>query len=324
MRPVPLPDVSIVLCTSGRRAPALARCLQSLSRLRGVSTELIVVENRRRQMLQPVLVPRVPTRFVHEPRRGLDVARNRGAAEAKAPIVAFIDDDCEASPDWLKHIVAAFADPAVACVTGRVLPANIALETAKWFEARFSFDRGEQSRCFRRGDHLPWFPTHPYQLGTGCNMAVRRDVLHQVGGFDPALDMGTFVGGGGDLDLFRRVLLAGHTAAYAPTAVIRHHHRADRAALGYQFFGYGATVTALATKSILTGDGGRWQSAKFVKFYFSNELQQVRARLRGSAHVTVPVRMLACEMAGHLWGPVGYLLGVAHPNRRRRGRFRRP
>src|SRR3954468_3831259 len=115
------PQVSIVVCTSGRRPAALARCLQSLSRLRGVRAELIVVENRRRQLMQPILVPALPTRFVHEARQGLDIARNRGVAEATADIVVFIDDDCEATPDWLRHVVIAFADRAVACVTGRVL-----------------------------------------------------------------------------------------------------------------------------------------------------------------------------------------------------------
>src|SRR5205823_144732 len=150
--------------------------------------------------------------------------RNRGAAEARSPIVAFIDDDCEASPEWALHLVEAFRDPTVGCVTGRVVPSNPEQPTAQCFEARFSFDRGQHRDRFHRDDQRPWYPVHPWQLGTGCNMAFRRDVLEQLGGFDPALDMGSYVGGGGDLDVFRRLLDDGEIAVYEPSAVVRHHH----------------------------------------------------------------------------------------------------
>jgi glycosyltransferase involved in cell wall biosynthesis len=325
-RPTPL--ISIVLCTSGRRPAALARCLRSLSQLDGVSSELILVDNEPVQQIHALVLPGLENRVVHEPRRGLDVARNGGAAAARGRIVAFIDDDCQATHDWLIHIAQAFTDPSVALVTGRVLPANLHLDTAQWFEARFSFDRGNRPRRFQRGDCLPWFPLHPWQLGTGCNMAVRRDVLARIGWFDPSLDMGSLVGGGGDLDLFRRILDAGETAVYEPRALIRHYHRVDRASLGRQFFGYGATVTALAVKGLMTRQWQRRETLSFVRWYLRDEWRRLRSRWHGDGE-PVPLRMFACEMAGHAWGPIGYLAGrarsgkVATPGRSRASFARR-
>lgn len=313
------PRVSVVLCTSGRRPAALDRCLRSLSRIDGVPVELVLVDNSPRRSVTSAALADRTVRVVHEPRRGLDLARNHGVSLARAPIVAFIDDDCEVTPDWLVHIVGAFDDPAVGCVTGRVMPGNPAVPTAQWFEARFSFDRGERGERFHRDDDRPYLSVHPWQLGTGCNMAFRTRVLLRLGGFDPALDMGSLVGGGGDLDMFRRLLESGATAVYEPRALVYHHHRADRVALGHQFFGYGASVTALATKALLTGRGRRRRTLGFLRAYLIDEWGRVRRRM-GNSGEPVPVRMFACEIAGHAWGPIGYLIGCA----RHGGRPREP
>ena len=52
------------------------------------------------------------------------------------------------------------------------------------------------------------------QFGTGANMSYRRAIFSEIGYFDPALDVGTATQGGGDLDMFFRVLKAGHTLVY--------------------------------------------------------------------------------------------------------------
>jgi len=302
------PDVTVVLCTSGRRPESLVRCIGSLGQLTGPTIEIIVVDNGRHPSLRDLEVPR-SIRVIHEPRRGLDIARNRGVAEAKAPIVAFIDDDCEATPEWTERLVTAFTDPDVACVTGRVVTANPELASAQYFDARFTFDRGEAPDRFAGSDERPWYPAHPWKLGTGCNMAFRRDVLEQLGGFDPALDMGSFVGGGGDLDMFRRLLDRGFVAVYDPEAVVLHTHRQTIPLLGWQFFGYGATVTALALKGILTRRGHRRDSVGFAGFYLRDEAGRIWRRWRRDDEI-VPLKLFACELAGHVWGPIGYLIGL--------------
>lgn len=70
-----------------------------------------------------------------------------------------------------------------------------------------------------------------HHMGVGANMAFRRRVLEQLGGFDTALDVGTPSHGAGDLDMFHRALLSGATVRYEPVALVWHQHRRDMAAL---------------------------------------------------------------------------------------------
>ena len=62
----------------------------------------------------------------------------------------------------------------------------------------------------------PVYPYGPGRFGAGCNMAVRRDVARRLGGFDEALDTGPPLPGGGDIDLFHRVLRQGLPLAVNP------------------------------------------------------------------------------------------------------------
>jgi glycosyltransferase involved in cell wall biosynthesis len=307
--------VSVVICTGGSRPRTLQFCVAALQQQTVPAAEVIVVDNSRGGTVDAADITAAGARLVREPRGGLDIARTTGAAVATGAVVAYLDDDCEAEPDWIKRVAAAFADPDVACVTGRVVPADITLVTARWFEARFSFDRGPAPDRFRLGDVRPWFPVYPSHLGTGCNLAVRRDVLRELGGFDPALDMGTYVGGGGDLDFFARLIDAGHVAAYAPGAVVRHHHRPRRRGLARQFFGYGATVTALVLKFVLTRPGQRRAALRFLRHYLGLEAAQLTRGSRGGE--SLPRYLVVVEMCGHLWGPVGYLLGRLQSRRYR-------
>ncbi|MGY1787284.1 hypothetical protein [Geodermatophilus sp. SYSU D00698] len=70
-------------------------------------------------------------------------------------------------------------------------------------------------------------------------MAVLREPALALGGFDPALDVGTPTGGAGDLEMFFRVVAAGHTLVYEPSAVVLHRHRTTMAALHRQRRGDG-------------------------------------------------------------------------------------
>jgi O-antigen biosynthesis protein len=74
-------------------------------------------------------------RYVAEPRQGLSVARNRGVAEAlTAEYVAFTDDDAMVDADWLRWLLAPFADRSVTATTGMVLPLELETAAQKRFE----------------------------------------------------------------------------------------------------------------------------------------------------------------------------------------------
>lgn len=295
--------VSVVLCTRDR-PDHLARCMASLEKLDDHDHEIIVVDNHDRPTVDASLLP-VRARVVHEPRQGLDVARNRGVAEAAGSVVAYVDDDCEVDPHWLTALRVGFADRQVQAVTGRVRPASLAAPSQRWFEAHFSFDRGPVPQRFTPWDRRPWYPMWSGGVGAGCNMAFRRDELLAAGGFDEALDMGTRIGGGGDLDAFVRLLDRGSIIAYQPDALVWHHHRATERDVTRQFFGYGLAVGALLAKSVLLRPRHRLTAVRFFLDRLRVGVRLARAS-RAGAHV-LPVRLVAVDVLGQLVGPLVYL-----------------
>ena len=291
--------VSVVLCTTGER-DTVASCLASLRALRDAHHEVLVIENRPRSSMDAAELRSWGAVLVHEPRQGLDVARNRGVAEAVGDIVAFVDDDCVVDPNWLAGLRRAFADPSVGFVTGRVRPHSLERRSERCFEGWFSFDRGAHARRFRRQDH--WWSVIPGRLGTGCNMAFRRHVLLEAGGFDEALDMGSPVGGGGDLDMFGRLLRSGHEASYAPDALVWHCHRTTMRAVARQFWGYGVSQGALAAKVRCEEPAERAHVRAFWRYRTRRVARQVLRR--AGQGLEPPSWLLAVELIGILVGPV--------------------
>ena len=102
------------------------------------------------------------------------------------------------------------------------------------------------------------------KAGTGANMAVRRRVALELGGFDPALGVGTATGGGDDVEFLFRAVAAGHVVVYEPTAVVRHRHRRTMEELARQKRGDGT-----GTYSLYLGAArhyGRLQRRAFRRF----------------------------------------------------------
>ncbi|MEZ4590871.1 MAG: glycosyltransferase [Chloroflexota bacterium] len=295
--------ITIVVCTRDRPAQ-LRRCLATIQPQLDDSSELLLVASAPSTDQERQIAQAVGARFVYEPRPGLDVARNRGIQQANGEIVAFVDDDVRLADNWLPTLRQAFQDASVACVTGRVRP--VALDTAvqQQFEARFSFDRGPEPIRFTGADARPWFPIHPYHLGTGGNMAFRRELFTQIGLFDEALDAGTPTGGGGDLDIFRRLLLAGFTAVYQPDLLVYHAHRSTEAAARQQFYAYGKAFSALMTKIWLQEPSLKWQVPQLVRQQLALLLRLAGQRLVGKS--SIPLPLILREGAGNLAGPLAY------------------
>ncbi|GAB4215678.1 MAG: glycosyltransferase family 2 protein [Roseiflexaceae bacterium] len=107
--------------------------------------------------------------------RGLSGARNSGIAAAHGRLIAFIDDDAIAAPDWLERMAAAFADPMVLGTGGAIVPAWPNTRPS-WFPEEFDWVVG----CTYRG--MPEQPA-PVRNVIGCNMAFRREVFDLIGGF---------------------------------------------------------------------------------------------------------------------------------------------
>ena len=181
-----LPDVSIVIPTFNR-AGSLVPLLTALrdQNVGDVTYEVIVVDNGSTDATEDAVRRAAASdrriRYVAEPRRGASHARNAGIAHARAPIVAFVDDDVVPARDWLRVLKRTFdAHPDVDCVGGRVEPrwprrvpewvtpqhcAPLALQLNRPVE----FDAAHAAACL-----------------ITANFACRRRVFDEIGGFSPA------------------------------------------------------------------------------------------------------------------------------------------
>jgi len=231
--------VTVAVCTRNR-APQLAECLEALDALDYPADllDIVIVDNAPADSATRDLVARYPAlRYVCEPRPGLDWARNRAIRESRGDIVAFTDDDVSVDPGWVRAIAAAFdEEPRVMCVTGLVVPDELDTPAQALFEKYGGFGRGFCRRIDQvvPGQSAARLYGGTGRFGTGANMAFRRAFFDEHGLFDPALDVGTPANGGGDLEMFFRVLKTGHALLYEPRALVRHRHRREYAALRTQ------------------------------------------------------------------------------------------
>ena len=160
--------------------------------------------------------------------RGLSGARNTGMAHAVGDVVAFLDDDAIAEPDWLGRLLARYADADVLAVGGRADPIWTG-ERPSWLPPEFDWVVG----CSYRGQ--PATPA-PVRNLIGCNMSFRRSALAGIGGFDPALGrVGRIPVGCEETELCIRLsqLHPGAVLWYEPGAVVRHLVTGDRTTWRY-------------------------------------------------------------------------------------------
>ena len=245
----PSPTVTVAVCTRDKPAD-LERCLTALLAVDYPGLDVVVIDNAPTDDATAALVASrfSAVRYIREPRPGLNWARNRAILECRGDILAFTDDDVVVDAGWVAALARTFkADAEVMALTGLVVPYELETDAQQRFEDYGGFGRGFTRRWYRAPRKGSAARVHggTGKFGTGANMAFRRSVFDTIGGFDPALDVGTPTNGGGDLEMFFRVLKAGHTLVYEPAAIVRHRHRRSESELrtqiannGVGFFSY--------------------------------------------------------------------------------------
>jgi glycosyltransferase involved in cell wall biosynthesis len=231
------PLISVVLCTRNR-ADLLEKALLSVSEQDFPSSdyEIILVDNASTDRTADVaqrFQGRAPLRYIHEERVGLCIARNTGWRAAKGQIIAYFDDDAIARPGWLRAIHDIFAQSNAATIGvagGPVAPIWQAPRPA-WLA-----DTVASSLTI-----VDWGPSEKIILDidrewlVGANMAMRKRVLEEVGGFHPWLDrVGRNLLSSGDVFLQKEILRRGYTCLYVPAMAIEHLVPASR--LGKDWF----------------------------------------------------------------------------------------
>lgn len=170
-------DISVVICAySEDRWDELVAAVASLRQQTMPLREIIVVIDYR-----PGLAARVRRQLTdviaieNTEAKGASGARNCGVAVAQGTIVAFLDDDAIAEPDWVENLAACYTDPQVVGVGGRIEPRWKGSRPA-WFPGEFHWIVG----CTYVG--MPT-ETSPVRNVIGANMSVRKQILTTVGGF---------------------------------------------------------------------------------------------------------------------------------------------
>ena len=318
------PEMTIAVCTRDR-PEGLAVLLESLSAQEYQRIRVLVVDNapsddRSHQVVLSARKHPLDIDYVIEPRPGLSWARNRAIDASEGEVIAWADDDERCDRWWAAELARGFVEVSEAdAVTGIMIPGELATKSQAWFEEYSGVGRG---RGFARAvfsaetahRQSPLYPLPPF--GTGGNMAFRRDVLKQIGGFDCALGAGTVTCGGEDTAALSTVLLTGGTIVYQPTAIVHHYHRKDYDALHSHLRGYGRGLTSFYASMLAHRPGGAAELLRIggqaVMDHFSR-----RGRQLSELSDDFPRELLWANRIGLLQGPFMYAAAQVHARRLR-------
>lgn len=199
-------QISVVVATK-RRPERLSRLLDSLDRqsIGGQAFEVLITVDGPDPATEELLAARARTArmpmsvSVLDRSKGPATARNVAWRGARAPLVAFTDDDCEATPDWLETILAYARSKPGTVIQGRTVP-NPADDR----------NAGPFSRTVCISGPTPWYQT--------CNITYPRETLERLDGFNEAFTEAA----GEDADLGWRAVGAGTDVGFEPRACILH------------------------------------------------------------------------------------------------------
>lgn len=222
------PEISAIICTHNREE-YLGAAIDSVLQQDFYSYEVVVVDNASSDRTREIVAERLShprLNYVYEPTLGLSMARNTGAKEALAPILAYIDDDAVAGPLWLKTIYEAFqSNEKLAIAGGKVTllwPERLIMP--KWLSSELEANLG----AYNLGEAVIYID-RPSLTPRGVNYSIRRTFLEQVGGFNVNLGrIGKNLLSNEELYMTQLALQEGWLVAYLPDAIVAHHVAIER------------------------------------------------------------------------------------------------
>ena len=308
--------ISVVICTRNR-AESLDKCMLAISRSSDLNFELVVVDNASDDNSTMDVVSRYPfAKYVNEPRKGLDIARNTGARSAVYSIIAYTDDDVIVEEHWIKKIKQCFVDPMTMSVTGQVIPVALQTKAQFIFERYWGFNKGYQPKVF---DHKYFLDTIEngvpvWDIGAGANMAFRKEVFEVAGWFDDRLDVGA-AGCSGDSEIWYRILAGGWNCYYCPQVYVYHNHRDSEEALKNQVFHYmRGQIASLYVQHENYGHIGNIKRIQNIlpRYYFKRILSRI---FKGNSIVnsTVFTEIKGCISGHYFYQSVKNSHRIHHP-----------
>jgi glycosyltransferase involved in cell wall biosynthesis len=227
LRTAERPAITVVVPSRDRPAQ-LEECLTALAAQTYPPSafEVIVVDDGSSAPLDALVdrfADRLQARVIRQERLGAAAARNSGIAAARAPVLAFTDDDCRPDRDWLSRLAERFQRSGDLLVGGRVVnalcdnPFSVTSQLIHDLAYAHHNSDGAQARFFATN-----------------NLAATTDGLVRLGGFDVG-----FAVASEDRDLCARWHESGAALVYAPDALVAHAHRLSLAEFWMQHFRYG-------------------------------------------------------------------------------------
>jgi glycosyltransferase involved in cell wall biosynthesis len=223
----PSPRVSVIVPTYNR-PKQLGDCLTALARQTYPLSdfEVLIVDDGSEPPIADVVTSfgdRLDAHVIRQARKGAAAARNSGIKSARGVVIAFTDDDCRPTPDWLEKLAARLAGTGDLLVGGRVVNAlgdNLFSSTSQLIH--------EMAHDHHNANG------EPAQFFNCNNMAVHAESLVRLGGFDPAFHIASE-----DRDLCARWHESGRALVYAPEAEVGHAHYLTLTGFWTQHFRYG-------------------------------------------------------------------------------------
>jgi GT2 family glycosyltransferase len=212
----------VIACHTEKRWGLLQDAIASVLEQRVAAAEIIVVVDHNPVLHQRLVDASLPITVLHNrSERGASGARNTGAFAATSEIIAFLDDDARADPEWLAELVRPLHRADVVGTGGHVLAGWQGGEP-RWFPDEFGWVVGVTHRGYAPADRR-------VRNVWAENMAVRRDVFAAVGGFRTGFGKLGDHSRPEDTDLCIRMSAAGGHWLYSPRAIVTHHVPPERA-----------------------------------------------------------------------------------------------
>lgn len=269
--------VSVVICTRDRHE-MIGQSVASVAECDYPSFDIHIMDQSTTPLTRAV-VQQLTMRFAakcrihyhHLDQAGLSRAYNAGVRASDGDIIACTDDDVVVPGDWLTQIARAFADdPQAGLVFGQVLVPESLTAACRdgTVVPSFTFDR---RRRVVKGEGFTAF-------GMGANMAIRRALFEQVGGFDEALGGGGPLRSAQDFDFAFRTYRIGTAILMAPEVRVDHYGTRTAEQWPRTLENYGIGDGAFYAKHIRCGDAlALWL---FFKVIIRAPVRRIRRLLR--------------------------------------------